>query len=69
MLDNQTLYINQEMAEALGWKESNGGAAESVQLTLNGWAPTYFTITPAGTNSGSSFTFLLIYEKLSRFRL
>ncbi|KAL6301118.1 hypothetical protein BKA93DRAFT_739271 [Sparassis latifolia] len=49
LLDNQTLYVDQELAEALGWK-ANGGP-EGLSLTLNGWAPHYFTIAPTGTDS------------------
>ncbi|KAF9473860.1 hypothetical protein BDN70DRAFT_867012 [Pholiota conissans] len=49
LLDHQTLYINQELAEALGWHRSQG--TEPVKLSLNGWEPMYFTITPTGTDS------------------
>lgn len=48
ILDNQTLYIDQDLAKALGWKSTG----EPMKLTLRGWEPTYFTITPTGTDSG-----------------
>lgn len=51
VLDNGTLYIDQDLAEALGWdsEQRNG-----VSLKLHGWAPTYFTITQTGSESGMS---------------
>lgn len=52
ILDNQTLYVDQSLAEALGWKPNSD--AGPIQLSLNGWAPTYFTITPTGSDSGRS---------------
>ncbi|KAJ7091234.1 hypothetical protein C8R44DRAFT_416209 [Mycena epipterygia] len=48
-LDNQTMYITREMAEALGWKPNQG--LEGVQLTLHGWEPSFFTISPTGSDS------------------
>ncbi|KAL4261968.1 hypothetical protein AB1N83_007124 [Pleurotus pulmonarius] len=50
VLDNKTLYIGQDLAEALGWKPEKGSDA-GVQLSLTGWSPCYFTITPTGTDS------------------
>ncbi|CCM04746.1 uncharacterized protein FIBRA_06936 [Fibroporia radiculosa] len=49
LLDNQTLYITEDLATALGWTPA--GSAASTQLSLSGWAPHYFAITPAGTAS------------------
>ncbi|KAG2015149.1 hypothetical protein CC2G_008444 [Coprinopsis cinerea AmutBmut pab1-1] len=48
-LDGGTLYIPQEVAEALGWKE--GTPTEGVALRLSGWAPHYFAITQKGTDA------------------
>ncbi|KAH9850424.1 hypothetical protein C2E23DRAFT_835058 [Lenzites betulinus] len=49
ILDNDTLYVDQRLAEALGWTTAT--QAEGVSLTLNGWAPHYFAITRTGTDS------------------
>jgi len=49
VLDNQTLYISREVAECLGWKPDQG--AKGTPLTLHGWEPSYFTITPSGSES------------------
>ncbi|KAF8894318.1 hypothetical protein CPB84DRAFT_1782777 [Gymnopilus junonius] len=49
LLDHQTLYISQELAEALGWQRTR--STEPVELTLSGWEPAYFVITPTGTDS------------------
>ncbi|KAJ6585134.1 hypothetical protein B0H19DRAFT_412783 [Mycena capillaripes] len=49
VVDNQTIYITREIAEALGWKPNQG--FEGVQLTLHGWEPSFFTITPTGSDS------------------
>lgn len=53
ILDNQTLYVNQSLAEALGWKPEQGSDA-GIKLSLSGWGPTYFTIAPTGSESGES---------------
>ncbi|KAJ7476932.1 hypothetical protein B0H11DRAFT_1809823, partial [Mycena galericulata] len=37
------------MAEALGWKPNQG--LDGVQLTLHGWEPSYFAISPTGSDS------------------
>ena len=50
-LDGGTLYVEQEIAEALGWKGVL--PAEGVSLRLSGWAPSYFAITKMGTDAGS----------------
>ena len=42
ILDNQTLYVDQSLAEALGWKPDQGSDA-GIELSLSGWGPTYFT--------------------------
>ncbi|KAJ6504227.1 hypothetical protein C8R47DRAFT_1067171 [Mycena vitilis] len=49
VLDNNTLYVEQPVAEALGWDPAAG--ATPVQLTLSGWAPNYFAIAPSGSDS------------------
>ncbi|CAA7269497.1 unnamed protein product [Cyclocybe aegerita] len=48
-LDGQTLYIGQEVAEALGWKP--GTSTEGVSLRLSGWRPHYFAITERATDA------------------
>lgn len=53
ILDNQTLYVDQSLAEALGWKPDQGSDA-GIELSLSGWGPTYFTIAPTGSESGQS---------------
>jgi hypothetical protein len=53
ILDNQTLYVDQSLAEALGWKPEEGSDA-GIELSLSGWGPTYFTIAPTGSESGES---------------
>lgn len=52
VLENDTLYVNQELAEALGWNTKTG-PAEGVPLTLNGWGPHYFVIAQTGSESGA----------------
>ncbi|KAI0317895.1 hypothetical protein OF83DRAFT_1057801 [Amylostereum chailletii] len=49
LLDNDTLYIDQSLAEALGW--TPGTSAKGVPLTLSGWAPNYFAIAQSGSDS------------------
>lgn len=44
-----TVYIDQKLAEALGWNPDKG--RECVPLTLSGWAPHYFAITAEGTDA------------------
>ena len=57
-LDNETLYINEDVARALGWTPETGHAG--VKLTLHGWEPRFFAITPTGSDSGQlSILFLL----------
>lgn len=56
-LDNKTLYIDQSLAEALGWSPQSGSDA-GIQLsmsTMTGWGPSYFTITAAGSDSGEFY--------------
>ncbi|RPD62197.1 hypothetical protein L226DRAFT_532773 [Lentinus tigrinus ALCF2SS1-7] len=48
VLDQETLYIDQDLAEALGW---NPATRNSVPLTLHGWAPAYFAIARTGSDS------------------
>ncbi|TDL27176.1 hypothetical protein BD410DRAFT_783364 [Rickenella mellea] len=50
VLDNQTLYIDRDIAKALGWDPQRGSNA-GIALSLSGWDPTYFTITPKGSDS------------------
>lgn len=57
VLDNQTLYISQELAEGLGWKPSQ--SLDGVKLSLHGWDPTFFTITPTGTDFGIQISHIL----------
>ena len=54
VLDGQTLYIEKPLAEALGWNPATG--AKGVSLRLSGWDPTFFAITPTGTDFGTCFT-------------
>ncbi|KAI9058158.1 hypothetical protein FKP32DRAFT_1761665 [Trametes sanguinea] len=49
VLDNETLYVPQELAEALGWDATKQDG--SVPLTLRGWSPRYFPITRKGSDS------------------
>jgi len=51
VLDNETLYIEQTLAEALGWKPGEESKDGPVSLTLSGWSPHYFAIAKTGTNS------------------
>jgi hypothetical protein len=53
ILDDQTLYVDQSLAEALGWKPEQRSDA-GIELSLSGWGPTYFTIAPTGSESGES---------------
>lgn len=53
LCDGQTLYIGQDLAEALGWQPEQG--VSGLKLSLHGWAPHYFTITPQGTDNGQIF--------------
>jgi hypothetical protein len=53
IVDNQALYIDQSVAEALGWKPEQGSDA-GIELSLSGWGPTYFTIAPTRSESGAS---------------
>ncbi|KIY46959.1 hypothetical protein FISHEDRAFT_59976 [Fistulina hepatica ATCC 64428] len=49
VLDYETLYIDQRLAEALGWNKETG--VEGVPLTLSGWSPSYFAIARTGSES------------------
>ncbi|KZT12273.1 uncharacterized protein LAESUDRAFT_691535 [Laetiporus sulphureus 93-53] len=49
VLDNETLYVEQPLAEALGWKPEEGH--KSVPLTFSGWSPHYFAIARTTTDS------------------
>ena len=50
VLDNGTVYVDQALAEALGWTPDQ--PTEGVPLTLSGWEPHYFAIARTGTDSG-----------------
>jgi hypothetical protein len=50
LLDNGTLYLKKELAEALGWKPDHG--IDGLRLSLHGWEPSYFAITQYGTDGG-----------------
>lgn len=49
-LDGQTLYVEKELAQALGW--APGISTDGVSLRLSGWDPHYFAITQTGTDAG-----------------
>ncbi|KAL5532154.1 hypothetical protein ACEPAF_5718 [Sanghuangporus sanghuang] len=49
VLDNETLYIDKPLAEALGWTSEAGSGG--VNLRLYGWDPKYFVITPSGSDA------------------
>lgn len=51
LLDGQTLYINKDLAEAIGWKPYI--ALDGLKLLLHGWEPSFFTITVSGDNDES----------------
>ncbi|KAF9556903.1 hypothetical protein CPC08DRAFT_693799 [Agrocybe pediades] len=48
-LDGGTLYVEEEVARALGWTEET--SPDGVSLRLSGWGPHYFAITRKGTDS------------------
>lgn len=50
-LDGGTLYIEQGVAEALGWTQDT--PVDGVSLRLSGWGPHYFAITQKGTDAGT----------------
>ena len=52
VLDGETLYVEQPLAEALGWNPDTP-AEKGVSLTLSGWAPNYFAIARTGADSGT----------------
>jgi hypothetical protein len=51
-LEGETLYIDKELAEALGW--TPGLSTEGLPLRLSGWEPRYFAVTRPGTDAGQS---------------
>jgi hypothetical protein len=55
--DEQTLYIPKELAVRLGWTTELG--QKGLGLSLHGWEPTFFAITPCGSDSG---VFLLCFK-------
>ncbi|KAI0079155.1 hypothetical protein K474DRAFT_1659451 [Panus rudis PR-1116 ss-1] len=48
VLDNDTVYVDQALAEALGWTSEK---TDGVPLTLSGWAPHYFAIARTGSDA------------------
>ncbi|KZV70456.1 hypothetical protein PENSPDRAFT_579343 [Peniophora sp. CONT] len=46
---SRSLYIEQPLAEALGWTPEVRAEA-GVPLTLRGWAPNYFVVTRSGSD-------------------
>ncbi|KAI0651269.1 hypothetical protein C8Q79DRAFT_932469 [Trametes meyenii] len=48
VLDNGTVYVDQALAEALGWTPEQ---TQGVSLTLSGQQPHYFAIARTGTDS------------------
>ncbi|TFK18164.1 hypothetical protein FA15DRAFT_603793 [Coprinopsis marcescibilis] len=52
ILDGETLYIHQELAQVLGWTKET--PTKGVSLQLSGWSPHYFAITHKGTDTGKS---------------
>jgi hypothetical protein len=57
---SQTLYIDQPLAEALGWKPEEGH--KPVQLTLSGHSPGFFAIAPSGTDSGMPINYYIEFR-------
>jgi len=45
------LYIEKELAQALGW--APGISTDGVSLRLSGWDPHYFAVTQIGTDAGT----------------
>ncbi|KAG8765437.1 hypothetical protein FRC20_007107 [Serendipita sp. 405] len=50
MLDKDTLYIDENIAQGLGWEPGRG--LDGVQLPLHGWEKGYSVITRKGTDAG-----------------
>ncbi|KAF4622349.1 hypothetical protein D9613_009482 [Agrocybe pediades] len=48
-LDGGTLYVEEDVARALGWTEET--SPDGVSLRLSGWGPHYFAITQKGTDA------------------
>ncbi|KAL0961217.1 hypothetical protein HGRIS_006184 [Hohenbuehelia grisea] len=47
--DGQTLYLNQEIMQALGWPNEPG--VEGLSLSLHRWDPNYIAVTVRGSDS------------------
>lgn len=62
-LDGDALYIDKDLAEALGW--TTGLSTEGLPLRLSGWEPHYFVITRPGTDAGLSSIFRLLANLLT----
>ncbi|KAJ7611025.1 hypothetical protein FB45DRAFT_682384, partial [Roridomyces roridus] len=56
-----TLYVDQRLAEALGW--THDAPSTGVPLTLAGWEPSYFAITQKDSNEEQ-----LVQATIERFR-
>lgn len=53
VLNNRIIRIDQSLAEVFGLQlHQNSDARTGIQLSLSGWSPTYYTITPTGSDSG-----------------
>ena len=59
VLDNDTLYVEQPLAEALGWTPDMS-TENGVPLTLRGWAPHYFAIARAGSDAGEWWSRVIV---------
>ena len=62
-LDGQTLYVEKELAQALGW--APGISTDVVSLRLSGWDPHYFAITQTGTDAGMLSNYVTLVQTLT----
>ena len=62
-LDGQTLYVEKELAQALGW--TPGISTDGVSLLLSGWDPHYFAITQTGTDAGMLSNYVTLVQMLT----
>jgi hypothetical protein len=60
-LDNETLYLDEKLARALGWTPEAG--VDGVKLSLHGWKSHYFVVTKAGTDSGETRMLYLCFRR------
>jgi hypothetical protein len=61
--DNETLYLDEKLARALGWTPEAG--VDGVKLSLHGWKSHYFVITKAGTDSGEAQMLYLCFKTVN----